>query len=34
MAQTPPNGQTHSNNSQAIADEFFDWVLPFYGVGA
>ena len=28
------NGQTHLNNSSATADEFFESVRPFYGVGA
>ena len=32
--QTPQNGQTHSNNSSARADELFECVWPFYGVGA
>ena len=28
------NGQTHSNNSSATANEFFEGVWPFCGVGA
>ena len=28
-----PNGQTHSNNSSATADELFECVWPFCGVG-
>ena len=28
------NGQTHSNNSLAFADELFDCVWPFCGVGS
>ena len=27
-------GQTHSNNSSATANELFDFVWPFWGVGA
>ena len=27
-------GQTHSNYSLAFADELFEWVWQFYGVGA
>ena len=27
-------GQTHSNNSSVTADELFDCVWPFCGVGA
>ena len=30
---TPQNDQTHSNNSSAAGDEFFECVLPFFGVG-
>ena len=30
---TQQNGQTHSNNSSAIADEWFECVCPFRGVG-
>ena len=30
---TSQNGQTHSNNSSAFADELFEYVWPFYGVG-
>ena len=33
QAPTPQNGQTHSNNSSAIAI-FFECVWPFCGVGA
>ena len=33
-APTPQNGQTHSNNSSATADELLKSVLPFCGVGA
>ena len=33
-APTPQNGQTHSNNLSAIADELFECVWPFCGVGA
>ena len=28
------NGQTHANNSLAVADELFEFVWPFCGVGA
>ena len=31
---TPQNGLTHSNNSLATADELFECVRPFCGVGA
>ena len=31
---TPNNGETHSDNSSATADELFDCVWPFCGVGA
>ena len=31
---TPQNGQAHSNNSAAVADELFECVWPFCGVGA
>ena len=34
QAPTPQNGQTHSNNSSANADELFECVRPFRGVGA
>ena len=34
QAATPQNDQTHSNNSSAFADELFECVWPFYGVGA
>ena len=34
LAPTPQNGQTHSNNSSATANEFFECVWPFCGVGA
>ena len=30
----PQNGQTLSNNSSAVADELFECVWPFCGVGA
>ena len=30
---TPQNGQTHSNESSATADEFFKCNWPFCGVG-
>ena len=33
-APTPQNGQIHSNNSYATADEWFECVWPFCGVGA
>ena len=33
-ALTPQNGQTHSNNFSATADELFECVWPFCGVGA
>ena len=29
LTPTPQNGQTHSNNSSAIADELFECVWPF-----
>ena len=29
----PQNGQTHLNNSLAIADELFECVWPFCGIG-
>ena len=32
-APTPQNGQTHSNNSSATADELFQCVWLFCGVG-
>ena len=32
-APTPQNGQTQSNNSSAIAEELFECVWPFCGVG-
>ena len=31
---TPQNGQTHSKNSSATADELLKSVWPFCGVGA
>ena len=31
---TPQSGQTHSNNSLAVANDLFDCVRPFCGVGA
>ena len=33
-APTPQNGQTHSNNSSATADELLECVWWFCGVGA
>ena len=33
-APIPQNGQTHSNNSSATADELFECVSPFCKVGA
>ena len=33
-APAPQIGQTHSNNSSAFADELFESVWPFCGVGA
>ena len=33
QAPTPQNGQTHSNNSSVTADNLFECVWPFYGVG-
>ena len=30
----PQNSQRHSNNSSPTADELFECVLPFCGVGA
>ena len=33
-ATTPQNGQTHSNTSSATANEMFDCVWLFFGVGA
>ena len=33
-ALAPQNGQTHWNNSLAVADELFECVWPFGGVGA
>ena len=31
---TPQNGQTHSNSSLRTADELFECVWQFWGVGA
>ena len=31
---TLQNGKTHSNSSSAVADELFQCVWPFFGVGA
>ena len=31
---TPQKGQTHSNDSSAAANELFECVWPFCGVGA
>ena len=33
LAPTPLNGQTYSNNSSRTADELFECVWPFYGIG-
>ena len=33
-APTLQNGQTQSNNTSAIAEELFECVWPFCGVGA
>ena len=33
-APTPEIGQTHSNNLSAVADELFECVWTFCGVGA
>ena len=33
-APAPKNGQTHSKDSSAIADELFDYAWPFCEVGA
>ena len=33
-APTLQNGQTHSNNSSAVADELFECVWPFCEIGA
>ena len=32
LSAVPQNGQTHSNNSSAFADELFECVWPFCGV--
>ena len=32
LVPTLQDGQTHSNNSLAIADESFEYVLPFCGL--
>ena len=32
-APTPQKSQTHSNNLSAVADELFECVWPFLGVG-
>ena len=34
QAPTPQNGQTHSNNSSATADDLFECIWPFCMVGA
>ena len=34
LAPTPQNGQTHSNKLSAKADELFECVWQFFGVGA
>ena len=33
LNMNPTNGQTDSNNMSATADELFECVWPFYGVG-
>ena len=33
LAPTPLNGQTYWNNSSGTADELFECVWPFYGIG-
>ena len=33
-APFPQNGETHSSNLSAAADELFECVSPFCGVGA
>ena len=32
--RTPQNGQTHSNNLSATANELFECIWPFCGIGA
>ena len=34
LGANPQNGQTHSNNLSAFADELFECVWPFCEVGA
>ena len=34
QAQTPQNGQTHSNNSSATAKKLFECVCLFCGIAA
>ena len=34
LSANPTNGQTHSNNSPPLADELFECVCSFRGVGA
>ena len=34
LIPTQQSGQTHSNNSSAVADELFECVRPFCGVAA
>ena len=34
LVLTPQNGQKHSNNLSAKADEWFEWVWSFFGVVA
>ena len=34
LGPTTQNGQTRSNNSLDIANELFEYVQPFCGVGA
>ena len=31
---TPQKGQTHANNSLSTGDKLFEYVSPFFGVGA
>ena len=33
LAPTPQNGQTHSNSLSAFAEELFECVRPFCGIG-
>ena len=34
LAPIPQDGQIHSNNPSAVANEFFDCVWPFCGADA